>query len=47
MAKSLTLLTCHGAKFKWTPLHHTAFLMLKNVVTPAPTCATLIQQKDT
>ena len=35
MAKPLTLLSCHKAKFKWTPVHHTAFLMLKNAVTQA------------
>ena len=36
MAKPLTLLTNHRAKFEWTPVHHTAFLMLKNVITQAP-----------
>ena len=36
MAKPLILLTHHRAKFKWTPVQHTAFLMLKNVVTQAP-----------
>ena len=32
----LTLLTCQKAKFEWTPVHHTAFLMLKEAVTQAP-----------
>ena len=36
MAKLLTLLTCQKAKFEWTPLHHTAFMMLKGSVTQAP-----------
>ena len=36
MAKPLTLLTHQRARFKWTPVHHTAFLMLKNTVTQAP-----------
>ena len=35
MAKSLTLLICQRANYEWTPLHHTAFLMLKNAVTQA------------
>ena len=35
MAKPLTLLTCQKAKFEWTPLHHTAFLVLKEAVTQA------------
>ena len=34
--KPFKLLTHHTAKFKWTPAHHTAFLMLKNAVTQAP-----------
>ena len=33
MAKPLTLLTLQKAKFEWTPIHHTAFLMLKESVT--------------
>ena len=36
ISKPLTLLTCQKAKFKWTPIHHTAFLMLKESVTPTP-----------
>ena len=36
MAKSLTVLTCQKAKFEWTPIHHTAFLMLKESVTQVP-----------
>ena len=36
MAKPLTLLTQQKAKFEWTPVHHTAFLMLKEEVIQAP-----------
>ena len=36
MAKPLTFLTCQKAKFKWTPTHHTTFLMLKESVRKAP-----------
>ena len=36
MAKPLTLLTGQKTKFEWTPAHHTAFLMLKELVTQAP-----------
>ena len=36
MAKPLTLLTHQKAKFEWTPIHHTAFLMLKESVTQTP-----------
>ena len=36
MAKSLTLLTHQKVKFEWTPLHHTAFVTLKESVTQAP-----------
>ena len=36
MAKPLTLLICQKAKFEWTPVHHTAFLTLKESVTQAP-----------
>ena len=36
MAKPLTLLTHQKAKFEWTPVHHTAFLTLKESVTQAP-----------
>ena len=35
MAKPLTLLTHQIAKFEWTPVYHTAFLMLKDAVTQA------------
>ena len=35
MAKLLTLLTHQKARFEWTPLHHTAFLTLKESVTQA------------
>ena len=35
MALQLTLLTCQKAKFEWTPVHHTAFLMLKKSDTQA------------
>ena len=36
MAKPITLLTNQKAKFEWTPVHHTVFLMLKELVTQAP-----------
>ena len=36
MAKPLTLLTHQKAKFEWTPIHHSAFLMLKDAVTQVP-----------
>ena len=36
MAKPLTLLTCQKAKFEWTPIHHAAFLTLKESVTQTP-----------
>ena len=36
MAKLLTLLTNHKAKFDWTPTHHTAFMMLKEAIIQAP-----------
>ena len=36
MAKPLTLLTHQKATFEWTPIHHTAFLTLKESVTQAP-----------
>ena len=36
MAEPLTLLTHQKAKFKWTPIHHTAFLTIKESVTQAP-----------
>ena len=35
IAKPLTLLTCHKAKFKWTPAHHTAFMTLKEAIIQA------------
>ena len=36
MVKLLTLLTHHKTKFEWTPLHHTAFRMLKEAIIQAP-----------
>ena len=36
MAKLLTLLTQHKAKFECTPVHHTAFMSLKEAITQAP-----------
>ena len=36
MAKPLTLLTHHKAKFKWTPAHNTAFIMLEEANIQAP-----------
>ena len=36
MAKPLTLLTHHKTKFEWTPVHHTAFMMLKEAIIQAP-----------
>ena len=36
MTKPLTLLTCHKAKFEWTPVYHTAFMMLKEAIIQAP-----------
>ena len=36
MAKPLTLLTCHKAKFEWTSTHHTAFMTLKEAIIQAP-----------
>ena len=36
IAKPLTLLTCQQAKFKWTPTHYNAFLILKESVIQAP-----------
>ena len=35
MANLLTLPTCQKATFECTPVHHTAFLTLKESVTPA------------
>ena len=35
IAKPLTLLTHHQAKFEWTPTHHNAFLTLKESVIQA------------
>ena len=35
IAKPLTLLTYHKAKFEWTPTHHTAFMTLKETITQA------------
>ena len=36
MAKLLTLLTHHKAKFEWTSVHHTASVMLKEAIIQAP-----------
>ena len=36
ISKPLTLLTRQQVKFKWTPVHHTAFLHLKEAVVQAP-----------
>ena len=36
MAKLLTLLTHHKAKFEWTPVHHTDFMLLKEAIIQAP-----------
>ena len=36
MAKPLTLLTHHKAKFERSPVHHTAFMILKEAITQAP-----------
>ena len=36
MTKPLTLLTHHKAMFEWTPVHHTAFMMLKEAIIQAP-----------
>ena len=36
MAKPLTLLTHHKAKFEWTPTHHTVFMLLKEAIIQAP-----------
>ena len=36
MAKLLTILTHHKAKFEWTPAHHTAFMTLKDAIIQAP-----------
>ena len=37
----LTLLTHHKAKFEWIPVHHTAFMMLKEPLykQPSYTCS--------
>ena len=35
IAKPLTLLTQHKAKFKWTPAHHTTFMTLKEAIIQA------------
>ena len=36
MAKPLTLLTPHKTKFEWTPVQHTAFMMLKESIIQVP-----------
>ena len=46
MAKPLTLLTCQKAKFEWTQIHDTAFLMLKESVIQAPILCYLVPTKQ-
>ena len=36
IAKPLTMLTWQQVKFEWTPVHHTAFLHLKEAIIQAP-----------
>ena len=36
IAKPLTMLTQQQVKFEWTPMHHTAFLCLKEAIIQAP-----------
>ena len=36
MAKPFTLFTHHKAKFEWTLIHHTAFMMLKEAIKQDP-----------
>ena len=36
IAKSLTMLNRQQVKFEWTPVHHTAFLHLKEAIIQAP-----------
>ena len=36
IAKPLTMLTQWQVKFEWTPMHHTAFLHLKEAIIQAP-----------
>ena len=36
IAKPLTMLTQQQVKFEWTPVHHTAFLHLKEAIIQAP-----------
>ena len=45
IAKPLTLLTCHQAKFEWTPTYHNAFLTLKEFSYPS-TNITLPKPKE-
>ena len=47
MAKPLTLLTCHKAKFEWTPVHHTTVMSLRKLLCKHLSYVTLTQQKDT
>ena len=47
MAKQLTLLTHHNTKFEWTPVYHTTFMTLKEVIIQTPIYTTMIQQEDT
>ena len=36
IAKPLTMLTQQQVKFEWNPMHHTAFLHLKETIIQAP-----------
>ena len=36
MTKSLTFMTHNKAKFEWTPVHHTAFMILNEAIMQAP-----------
>ena len=47
MAKTLVLLIHQKAKFEWTPIHHTAFLILKESVIQAPILHYPDQKNDT
>ena len=47
MAKPLLLLNHQNAKFEWTPIHHTTFLMLNESVTKCLSYTIQIQQNDT
>ena len=45
MAKPLTLSTHQKAKFEWTSVHHTAFLMLRDTVTQSTYAALSLSKK--